>query len=113
MTTLTEPDFIRALAERVPVNRAQVEQFRPVAVERGECSKHGEGRRGMWVWQAAAVDVWHVALNYRSAKIAEHAPGWHSKRKYSPEDVQEALDEQELANDAAEARAPTYNGGCW
>ena len=112
MTTITEPDFIRALAERgVTVNRSQVNQFRPVAESRGDCHQYGEGRRSVWLWEAWAVDVWAIALNYRSAKIT--AGEWHSKRRYSAEDVQAALDEQEAANAAAEARAPTYNGGCW
>lgn len=34
-------------------------------------------------------------------------------RRVFAEIEQEMEDEQELANDAAEARAPTYNGGCW
>ncbi len=112
MTTITEPAFIAALAERgVTVNRSQVNQFRPVAAARGDCHQYGTGRRCTWLWEPWAADVWMIALNYRSAKIA--AGEWHSKRKYSAEDVQAALDEQELANDAAEGRAPTYNGGCW
>ena len=112
MTTITEPAFIAQLAERgVVVNRSQVNQFRPVAAARGDCRQYGTGRRSVWEWQAYAADVWAIALNYRSAKIA--AGEWHSKRKYSAEDVQAALDEQEAANDAAEARAPTYNRGCW
>jgi len=112
MTTITEPQFIAALAERgVVVNRSQVNQFRNGAQQRGDCRQYGTGRRSVWEWQASAVDVWMIALNYRSSKIA--AGEWHSKRRYSVEDVQAALDEQELANAAAEARAPTYNGGCW
>ena len=104
MTTITEPAFIAALAERgVTINRSQVNQFRPVAERRGDCRQYGEGKRSVWEWQATAVDVWHIALNYRSGKIAEHAPGWHSKRRYSVEDVQEALDEQERMNDEADA----------
>ena len=110
--TITEPAFIAALAERgVVVNRSQVNQFRPVADKRGDCHQYGDGRRSVWLWEPWAADVWAIALNYRSAKIT--AGEWHSKRRYSAEDVQTALDEQEAANAAAEARAPTYNGGCW
>lgn len=104
MTTITEPQFIAALAERgVVVNRSQVNQFRPVAQQRGDCQQYGTGRRSVWLWEPEAADVWMIALNYRSAKIAAKAPGWHSKRKYSAEDVQAALDEQERLNDEADA----------
>ena len=100
--TITEPDFIRALAKRgVTVNRSQVNQFRPVAESRGDCHQYGEGRRSVWLWEPYAADVWAIALNYRSVKIA--AGEWHSKRKYSAEDVQAALDEQERLNDEADA----------
>ncbi len=100
--TITEPDFIRALAARgVVVNRSQVNQFRPVAQQRGDCHQYGEGRRSVWLWEPWAADVWMIALNYRSAKIA--AGEWHSKRKYSAEDVQAALDEQERLNDEGDS----------
>lgn len=102
MTTITEPAFIAALAERgVTVNRSQVNQFRPIAAARGDCRQHGEGRRSVWEWNDYAADVWAIALNYRTAKIA--AGEWHGKRKYSTDDVRAALDAQEELNDEADA----------
>ena len=83
---ITEPAFIAALAERgVTVNHSQVNQFRPVAEQRGDCSKHGMGRRGMWVWQASSVAVWAVYFAVRADMITSGA--WHSKRRYSIDDV--------------------------
>ena len=112
MTTITEPAFIAALAERgVTINRSQVNQFRPVAERRGDCRQYGSGRRSVWEWQASAVDVWAVYLQQRADMIAKG--NWNSKRRYAVADVEWALQEQDMANDAAEARAPTYNGGCW
>jgi hypothetical protein len=110
--TITEPQFVAALAERgVVVNRSQVNQFRPVAESRGDCHQYGTGRRCTWLWEPYAADVWAVYLQQRAAMIAKG--NWNSKRRYAAADVECALQEQELANDAAEARAPTYNGGCW
>jgi len=126
--TITEPQFIAALAERgVVVNRSQVNQFRREAVKRGDCQQYGTGRRCTWLWEQAAVDVWARYLRVRPVLVERGLlkRAGYGRVPYRREDVdavlagkyadveQEMEAEQELANDAAEARAPTYNGGCW
>ena len=118
MTTITEPAFIAALAERgVTVNRSQVNQFRPVAKERGDCRQYGEGRRCTWLWEPYAADVWARYLRVRPVLVERGLlkRAGYGRVPYRREDVdavlrgvfadveQEMEDEQERLNDEADA----------
>ena len=117
----TEPAFIAALAARgVIVNHSQVNQFRPVAEQRGDCSKHGSGQRGMWVWQAAS---WRCGRCTSPYAPHDHTGAWHSKRRYSIDDVawalaaHEAVKQQEASMNeqlaAIKARRDAITPGVW
>ena len=127
-----EPDNLVALCGACHIERDK--QFRQHIVARKvnlvTVKLGSESRRNLKLLAAllgeSMPDVMDAAVS-KALEQAQHERAGYGRVPYRREDVDDVLagkyadveqeqqeqQDLELANDAAEARAPTYNGGCW